>query len=584
MSTENKQDHEREEFNNSLLGVTMGIRTPQNQIAQQDTIDVNLRRYMISNNRMLLSYLYVELGLVQTLIDQPIDDAYSALPSVSSKELTLDDIKKLQDFMMAGWFDVFKQSLKWGRLFGGSALFINVAGQKASKPLDIRKLRPGDKVEIYAMDRWEMQLIPSSNLMFPYQITSTTIPTDEYVYLYDKEVHQSRIKIFKGKMAPSILRPQLLGWGMSEIERLLRSMNCFLKNQDVIFELLDEAKVDVYKIQGFNAALGNDETQRRIENHIRISNSLKNYLNAVVMDKDDDYVQKTMHLSGLADMGAQNQQNVASDLKMPLTKLFGMSSAGFNSGEDDIENYNAMLESEVRAKSAHSLYDLYHMACMLLFGFIPSDLSFELPPLRTLTAEQVENVKNSKFNRLIQSFQVGALTPEQFLRACDKDNLLGVEFAEELADTPAPVEEQQEQNIMEGFKNSISSLTAGFSRRLKGRFGKKGGSQSLEPNIESQTPELSQKEKIRRMSKPEMSEIGEQTVVDGQYGIGRVKSKRKNPYHRLIDNYFRQKMDIKKSNLRERIMRRVFTKTQGEAVKDLQKVKNAPTKKKVQAR
>ena len=583
MSTENKQDYEREEFNNSLLGVTMGIRTPQNQIAQQDTIDVNLRRYMISNNRMLLSYLYVELGLVQTLIDQPIDDAYSALPSVSSKELTLDDIKKLQDFMMAGWFDVFKQSLKWGRLFGGSALFINVANQKASKPLDIRKLRPGDKVEIYAVDRWEMQLIPSSNLMFPYQITSTTIPTDEYVYLYDKEVHQSRIKIFKGKMAPSILRPQLLGWGMSEIERLLRSMNCFLKNQDVIFELLDEAKVDVYKIQGFNAALGNDETQRRIENHIRISNSLKNYLNAVVMDKDDDYVQKTMHLSGLADMGAQNQQNVASDLKMPLTKLFGMSSAGFNSGEDDIENYNAMLESEVRAKSAHSLYDLYHMACMLLFGFIPSDLSFELPPLRTLTAEQVENVKNSKFNRLIQSFQVGALTPEQFLRACDKDNLLGVEFAEELADTPAPVEEQQEQNIMEGFKNSISSLTAGFSRRLKGRFGKKGGSQSLEPNVESQTPELSQKEKIRRMSKPEMSEIGEQTVVDGQYGIGRVKSKRKNPYHRLIDNYFRQKMDIRKSNLRERIMRRVFTKTQGEAVKDLQKVKNAPTKKKVQA-
>lgn len=584
MSTENKQDYEREEFNNSLLGVTMGIRTPQNQIAQQDTIDVNLRRYMISNNRMLLSYLYVELGLVQTLIDQPIDDAYSALPSVSSKELTLDDIKKLQDFMMAGWFDVFKQSLKWGRLFGGSALFINVAGQKASKPLDIRKLRPGDKVEIYAMDRWEMQLIPSSNLMFPYQITSTTIPTDEYIYLYDKEVHQSRIKIFKGKMAPSILRPQLLGWGMSEIERLLRSMNCFLKNQDVIFELLDEAKVDVYKIQGFNAALGNDETQRRIENHIRISNSLKNYLNAVVMDKDDDYVQKTMHLSGLADMGAQNQQNVASDLKMPLTKLFGMSSAGFNSGEDDIENYNAMLESEVRAKSAHSLYDLYHIACMLLFGFIPSDLSFELPPLRTLTAEQVENVKNSKFNRLIQSFQVGALTPEQFLRACDKDNLLGVEFAEELADTPAPVEEQQERSIMEGFKNSISSLTAGFSRRLKGRFGKKGGSQSLEPNIESQTPELSQKEKIRRMSKPEMSEIGEQTVTGGQYGIGRVKSKRKNPYHRLIDNYFRQKMDIKKSNLRERIMRRVFTKTQGEAVKDLQKVKNAPTKKKVQAR
>lgn len=559
----------RQEFNNSLLGLTMGVQTPQNQISQQTTIDVNLRRYMISNNRMLLSYLYVELGLVQTLIDQPIDDAYSALPQINTKQLSLEEIRKLQEFMSAGWFDTFKQSLKWGRLFGGGALFINVRGQKASKPFDYRRLKPGDDVEIYALDRWEMQLIPSDKIMFPYQITAKNIPVRDEVYLYDKAVHKSRMRIFKGKMAPSILRPQLLGWGMSEIERLLRSMNCFLKNQDVIFELLDEAKIDVYKIEGFNNTLSNNETMKRIENHIRLSNMLKNYLNAIVMDKSDDYQQKTMHLSGLADMGAQNQQNVASDLKMPLTKLFGMSSAGFNSGEDDIENYNAMLESEVRAKSAHSLYDLYYMACMLLFGFIPDDLSFELPPLRTLTAEQIENVKNSKFNRLIQSLQLGAITPEQFIRACDKEKLLGIEFAEEI--DQQPIESEKNFKAFDSFLNSLSSLTANFSRKLSGRLGKQGGSQSLSPNVESQTPDLTQKQKIERMSKPD---LGEQDVTSGVYGVGKIRSKRKNPYHRIIDNYFRQKLDTRKSNLRERIMRRVFTKKQGEAVLDLQKVQD----------
>ena len=559
----------RQEFNNSLLGLTMGVQTPQNQISQQTTIDVNLRRYMISNNRTLLSYLYVELGLVQTLIDQPIDDAYSALPQINTKQLNLEEIRKLQEFMSAGWFDTFKQSLKWGRLFGGGALFINVRGQKASKPFDYRRLKPGDDVEIYALDRWEMQLIPSDKIMFPYQITAKNIPVRDEVYLYDKAVHKSRMRIFKGKMAPSILRPQLLGWGMSEIERLLRSMNCFLKNQDVIFELLDEAKIDVYKIEGFNNTLSNDETMKRIENHIRLSNMLKNYLNAIVMDKNDDYQQKTMHLSGLADMGAQNQQNVASDLKMPLTKLFGMSSAGFNSGEDDIENYNAMLESEVRAKSAHSLYDLYYMACMLLFGFIPDDLSFELPPLRTLTAEQIENVKNSKFNRLIQSLQLGAITPEQFIRACDKEKLLGIEFAEEI--DQQPIESEKNFKAFDSFLNSLSSLTANFSRKLSGRLGKQGGSQSLSPNVESQTPDLTQKQKIERMSKPD---LGEQDITSGAYGIGKIRSKRKNPYHRIIDNYFRQKLDTRKSNLRERIMRRVFTKKQGEAVLDLQKVRD----------
>ena len=567
--SDNNIETPRQEFNNSLLGLTMGVQTPQNQISQQTTIDVNLRRYMISNNRTLLSYLYVELGLVQTLIDQPIDDAYSALPQINTKQLTLDEIKRLQEFMSAGWFDTFKQSLKWGRLFGGGALFINVANQKASQPFDYRRLKPGDKVEIYALDRWEIQLIPSSKIMFPYQITAKNIPVRDEVYLYDKAVHKSRMRIFKGKMAPSILRPQLLGWGMSEIERLLRSMNCFLKNQDVIFELLDEAKIDVYKIEGFNHTLGNDETMKRIEDHIRLSNMLKNYLNAIVMDKNDDYSQKTMHLSGLADMGAQNQQNIASDLKMPLTKLFGMSSAGFNSGEDDIENYNAMLESEVRAKSAHSLYDLYYMACMLLFGFIPDDLSFELPPLRTLTAEQVENVKNSKFNRLIQSLQLGAITPEQFIRACDKEKLLGIEFAEEIEQQP--IDSEKNFKMLDSFLNSISSLTENFSRKLSGRLGKQGGSQSLSPNVESQTPDLTQKQKIERMSKPD---LGEQEVTGGTYGVGKIKSKRKNAYHRIIDNYFRQKIDKRKSNLRERIMRRVFTKKQGDAVLDLQKVRD----------
>lgn len=570
----------REEFNNSLLGLMQGIQTPQNQIAQQATIDLNLRRYMISNNRNLLSYLYVELGLVQTLIDQPIDDAYATLPEVNTKELSLDDIKKLQEFMRAGWFDTFKQSLKWGRLFGGGAMFINVAGQKASKPFDYRKLRPGDKVEIYALDRWEIQLVPSSNIMFPYQITDKNIPVRDEVYMYDRAVHKSRMKIFKGKMAPSMLRPQLLGWGMSEIERLIRSMNCFLKNQDVIFELLDEAKIDVYKVEGFNNTISNDETMHKIENHIRLSNMLKNYLNAIVMDKNDEYTQKTIHLSGLADMGAQNQQNVASDLKMPLTKLFGMSSAGFNSGEDDIENYNAMLESEVRAKSAHSLYNLYYMACMLLFGFIPSDLSFELPPLRTLTAEQVENVKNSKFNRLIQSLQLGAITSEQFIRACDKEKLLGIEFAEEIEQQP--INTKKNFKMFDSFLNSLSSLTANFNRRLKGRVGKHGGSQSLTPNVESQTPDLTQKQKIERMHKSyknESDEGGDSEVsvpeaIQTQLGAGRIRSKRKNAYHRIIDNYFRQKMDKTKSNIRERIMRRVFTQTQGEAVKALQKVRN----------
>lgn len=115
---------------------------------------------------------------------------------------------------------------------------------------------------------------------------------------------------------------------------------------------------------------------------------------------------------------------VAADLRIPMTKLFGQSSAGFNSGEDDIENYNAMVESRIRPQVKKSLLHVVKCRCMQKFGFIPDDLMLELKPLRILSAEQEENVKEKKFNRLIQSRTNGEIDQREFREAVNKDNLL----------------------------------------------------------------------------------------------------------------------------------------------------------------
>ena len=99
---------------NALTELALGFQTQQNQISQSDTVDVNLRRYMISQNRMLLSYLYVEIGIIQTLIDQPVDDAFAKMPILQSNELKPEQIEEVQQYIQEhGWFEVFKQALKW---------------------------------------------------------------------------------------------------------------------------------------------------------------------------------------------------------------------------------------------------------------------------------------------------------------------------------------------------------------------------------------------------------------------------------------------------------------------------------------
>ena len=415
------------EKSNGLTEFALNMQTQQNQVAQGKTVELNLRRYLLSNNRDLLGQMYVEIGIVQTLIDQPVDDAYAEIPQIISSQLSEDNCKEVIQYIQENnWFEKFKQALKWGRLFGGAGLFINV-NQNPESELRLDLIKQGDKVDLYPCDRWELNFqargdINAQNLIAPQGNSKTPYN------LYGKAIHSSRVLKIKGKEAPSLSRLQLMGWGMSEVERLIRSLNGYLKNQDLIFELLDEAKLDVYKIDGFNDALGQTGGTHKIIKQIALSNRIKSYLNALVLDKEDEYDQKQMSFSGLPEMNKQNKENIASDLRMPITKLFGISSAGFNSGEDDIENYNSMLKSEIRAKSRTYLIMVNKLACAVVLGFIPDDLDIELPDLRVLSAEQQENVKNNQFTRLMTAFQNQLITEEVFKTACNKNSLLPIQI------------------------------------------------------------------------------------------------------------------------------------------------------------
>ena len=149
------------------------------------------------------------------------------------------------------------------------------------------------------------------------------------------------------------------------------------------------------------------------------------------MDTNDKYEQKQLSFNGLSEILNQIRQGVACDLKMPMTKLFGVSSAGFNSGEDDIENYNSMLESEVRSKAKFLVIEVLELCCQKLFSFVPKNLMIEFKSLRILSAEQEENMKNSQFNRLIQAYANGLLSPEQFMIGSNNANLIPVTYTQE---------------------------------------------------------------------------------------------------------------------------------------------------------
>lgn len=404
------------------------------QLSSADTFWKNNRWYLISNFRQLLAEMYVEHGIIQTLVDQPVDDGFRGGVILKSGQLDAEEIEKIQDMLENDLIlEEIKTAIKWKRLFGGGAIII-ATDQDPKQRFNIKSINSNTPLKFIAVDLWE--------LYHTYTKTHESVELDDesptlddmadgdYYDYYGVKIHKTRVIRMDGKKPPSFIRPRLRGWGMSECEKVVRSFNQYLKNNDVIFELLDEAKVDVYKIKGMNSALLSSGGTNAISSRVQLANLIKNYLNALTMDVDDEYEQKQIAFAGLGEMLTQIRMGVAADLKMPITKLFGVSAAGFNSGEDDIENYNSMVESEIRSKDKGAVVKIVQILCQKHLGMVPDDLSIEFHPLRVMSSIEEEQVKNHQYNRLTSALQAGAIDRKIWAQGINKDSLLPVEIDE----------------------------------------------------------------------------------------------------------------------------------------------------------
>lgn len=419
----------KEIIRNGLEGAIMGFNPgfSGGQISQTETLFDNLRFYMVSNMRQPLSQAYVEIGLVQNVIDVPVDDGLRGGITFKSKQLSPEELEELHIY-----FDqegimpfVVGQALKWNRLFGGAGILI-LSDQDPGSPFDVSQISEDSPLEFRAVDMWELFYDKQNVEGFNPAIDE---PAFDFYNYYGLKVHKSRVMKMKGLVAPSFVRPRLRGWGFSVIEALIRSINQYLKSNRLSFELLDEAKVDFYKIKNLANTLMTAAGQEATTKRVALANWQKNYQNAVTMDSEDEWDQKVLNFAGLSDMLKEIRIQVASDLRMPMTKLFGISASGLaNSNEDDIENYNAMVESQVREKCKYDIIRIAEICCQKLFGYVPDDLQGEFKSLRVLSGVDEQTVMTSKFARLLQAKQAGLMTTKEFKDACNKDGLLSIQL------------------------------------------------------------------------------------------------------------------------------------------------------------
>lgn len=436
--TDTKAAEETERVLNSLTDVVFGgpgsLSGPGTQVSQTDTLFANCRNYLVSNYRQLLSQLYVENGLVQTIIDIPVDDGLRGGFEIKTKLLDAEEIEDLHsEIEQMDAVQTLGMGLKWTRLFGGGGVMV-ITGQDPKTPLDIDAISEDEPLSFRAVDMWELfedsyTEDDEKNAQFVKRL-----PERDFYRFYGQVVHKSRVLRMNGRTPPSFIRPRLRGWGFSMVESLVRSINQYLKSNNIAFEVLDEFKLDIFRIKGFNTSLVTNKGRDNILKRVALANQQKNYQNAMTMDIEDEYTQKQLTFAGLADIMKEIRMQVAADMRMPMTKLFGISASGFASGEEDLETYNGMVESEVRFRAKHPAREMVKIIARKKFGVDLEDLTLHFKPMRVLTAEQEEAVKTQKQNRVIAAFDKGLCSGKEAGESLNRDNLIPVqvEISEDL--------------------------------------------------------------------------------------------------------------------------------------------------------
>lgn len=411
--------------NGALSDMTQSVVEAQSRRGNVQSLENNTNTDLITLKETLLLNYWNKKGILRTFVCLPIDDALKGDLKITADNIDEDGINELHKAYVELAKNEIAELGYWARHFGGSGLITLTPEKSGGSTLQdpFVKTKKNQEVSFMAIDRWRLggksgyntdsiKTLISSNGLHYYAGKSVT-------GVNGTPVDNSRIKTMIGDSAPIITRQSLNGWGLSILEKIAQSLDNYDKGLNLIYELMKEGKTNVIKVKGLLDSLRAGQFNDIVK-VVTESTFLKQQINTMIMDGDDDYTQTQASLSGFDSVLKELRIAIASDLRMPMTKLFGISASGFNSGEDDIENYNSMINSTIRPKLRPIIQDVLETLCYSVLGVEPKGLTFEFAPLKEIDQVTQEDINDKRYYRLKDMLISELIDEEEFKTRIEK--------------------------------------------------------------------------------------------------------------------------------------------------------------------
>lgn len=243
-------------------------------------------------------------------------------------------------------------ALRWTRLFGGALVVLDIAdGGALDTPVKFTgtKMPKINGMKVYAAPRVDLQqqdIITDENSPYFDQVEIFRVKKR---FGGEFKVHESRCLVFHGESSPDLVEDGLLieewYWGQSVIQMIyddLSALGTVLQGGQA---LAQEFSIGKYTLSNL-AQIVSENDFASLNKRMESINACKSVLNAVLLGQGEEYSRDTLTLTGWDTLTDRFFMVLAGVTGIPVTRLFGRSSAGMNStGDGDLQTYYDMVKA-----------------------------------------------------------------------------------------------------------------------------------------------------------------------------------------------------------------------------------------------
>jgi uncharacterized protein len=381
-------------WRDNLMNFVTALGTSRDPTTSSTYNYVDLDRFTLEN-------AYRSDWIARRVIDSPADDATREWRHWNASQNQIEALEAAENDLQLR--KKVKQWIIRARLYGGAALVIGIDdGHESWEPLDLDNIGKDSLQFVVVMNRYELNAGPRiynvssrwytrpeyytvatplfgfsgelgeawpgtsfSPLMAPQREQGQAPPQSNVVRLsrgpaggfggdpYKQvtpvsgmvRLHPSRVIELAGNELPDWrLAPMGGGWGDSVLQTVDESLKDWGLTVGAMANMVNDAKTDIIKVKDFAQKITTNEYQTRLLNRWALANISKSTVNALVLDKEEEWQRIQTNFGGLAELLREYMVVISGATNIPISRLFGQSSgrglgAGSSGGEQDLKNY-----------------------------------------------------------------------------------------------------------------------------------------------------------------------------------------------------------------------------------------------------